>query len=69
MIDYSDELKFDGTLFTYFPESGFSGVKNFYYTIIEGQKEMRGNIELYIGDYLPLFDHRSQIAVPADART
>ena len=54
LISYSPELAFDGTLFTYTPEAGFSGVKTFYYAIVEGQKEMKGIIELFVGDYLPV---------------
>ncbi len=56
LLDYSDELSFDGSVFTYTPEPGFSGVKEFYYTILDGLKEVAGQIEIYIGDYLPQLD-------------
>ena len=54
LIDYSSDLVLlpDGT-FSYVPPSGFSGVKNYYYTIFDGLKELRGEIEVYVGDYLP----------------
>ncbi len=53
LIDYSDELTWDNDRFSYIPESGFSGVKEFFYTIFDGQQELTGRIEIYVGNYLP----------------
>lgn len=53
LIDYSEELNFNGSTFSYTPQNGYSGVKEFFYTILDGQKEIDGAIEIYIGNYLP----------------
>ncbi len=53
ILSYSPGLAFDGVNFTFVPDPGFSGVKNFYYTVVDGQKEITGNIEVFIGNYLP----------------
>ena len=56
VLTYSEELFFDGENFTFTPEPDFSGVVNASYTILDGQKEIKGAIEIYVGDYLPLLD-------------
>lgn len=41
-------------IFTYTPPSGFSGVKNFTYTVNYGQYQAVGKIAIYIGNYAPV---------------
>lgn len=53
ILDYSDELSFDGTLFSYQPTTGYSGVKTFTYTVLDGTTEKSANIEISVGNYLP----------------
>ena len=55
IIDYSDDLSFDGEQFTFAPGTT-TGAKSFYYVVLDGTKEIRGNIDIYIGDYLPARD-------------
>lgn len=57
ILDYSRELTFDGTNFTYQPEEGYGGVKNFTYTIQNGQRSSVGKIDVYVGNYLPQRDN------------
>ncbi len=53
ILDYSDELDFDGSIFSYQPESGYSGVKTFTYTVLDGATEKTANIDISVGNYLP----------------
>lgn len=53
LLDYSDELTLDEGQFSYTPDPGYSGVKEFYYTIFDGRQELEGRIEVYVGNYLP----------------
>jgi len=53
LIDYSDALIWENGVFTYTPEPGFSGAKEFFYTVFNGQQELTGRIEIFVGNYLP----------------
>jgi len=53
LLKYSDELVLENDVFTYTPEPGFSGVKEFFYTVFNGQQELTGKIEIFVGNYLP----------------
>ncbi|MFZ1751311.1 MAG: dockerin type I domain-containing protein, partial [Saprospiraceae bacterium] len=57
IVSYSQELtKYSLGKFTYTPPSGFSGVKNFSYTVNYGYLQATGKISLYIGNYQPQLD-------------
>ncbi|MFT4567736.1 MAG: hypothetical protein ACI9FN_002703 [Saprospiraceae bacterium] len=53
LIAYSDELILENGVFVFTPEAGFSGVKEFFYTLFDGNQESTGKIEIYVGNYLP----------------
>jgi len=56
---YSPELVKDTLgLFTYSPPSGFSGVKNFTYTVNYGYYKSIGKISIAIGNYEPQIEYR-----------
>lgn len=57
IISYSNGLVHDTLgLFTYTPPTGFSGIKNFTYTVSYGQYQAVGKITIAIGNYNPLID-------------
>ena len=57
LIDYSDELTIDGDgALTFTPPTGYSGVREFSYTILQGAKEITGIIEIYVSNYMPQRD-------------
>lgn len=58
IINYSNGLVRDtlGT-FTYTPPVGYSGVKNFTYTVNYGQYQSVGKIAIFVGNYNPKNDH------------
>lgn len=57
LIDYSDELTINGDgALTFTPPTGYSGVREFSYTILQGAKEISGVIEIYVSNYMPQRD-------------
>ena len=59
LIDYSDELVESGGTLTFSPDQGYSGVETFTYTVLEGAKEITGEIEIHVSDYMPQRDEYS----------
>lgn len=59
VVDYSPGLIYTSGIFTYLPDANFTGVKQFYYTVHDGTRSFTGNIDIYIGDFLPQFTQYS----------
>jgi hypothetical protein len=58
VINYSNGLVQDTLgVFTYTPPTGFSGIKNFTYTVNYGQYQAVGKISIVIGNYNPIINH------------
>ena len=53
LVDYSSELVWDGEIFSYTPEPNYAGYKEFFYTIFDGNQELTGIIEIFVGNFLP----------------
>ena len=59
LLDYSDELTESGGTLTFTPIQGYSGVSSFTYTVLEGSKEITGEIDIHVSDYMPQRDEYS----------
>jgi hypothetical protein len=58
IINHSNALVLDTLgIFTYTPPSGFSGVKNFTYTVNYGQYQYIGKISIIVGNHQPILSH------------
>ena len=53
IIAHSPELSLANGILSYQAPAGFSGVKTFSYTILDGVIPYTASIEIYVGDYLP----------------
>ncbi len=53
VVDYSKDLIYSSGIFAYIPESEFEGVKEFYYTVHDGQRSYTAYIDIYVGNYMP----------------
>lgn len=53
IVGHSAEFSVQNDVFSYTGPASFSGVKAFYYDVLEGTVVSRGYIEIFIGNYLP----------------
>ena len=53
VVDYSPELIYTSGIFSYDAPVDFLGVKQFTYTVHDGKRAYTGNINVYVGNYLP----------------